>query len=80
MKKCDDPIKGSGSGPKENVLQYGSAASSPFTVLVMLMRNTDKWDVMNIRMRVNYDYNSTLVNIIFLFFMANKVGGGPRRP
>ena len=55
MKKCDDPIKGSGSGPKENVLQYGSAASSPFTVLVMVMRNTDWWDVMNIRIGVNYD-------------------------
>ena len=55
MKKCDDPIKGSGSGPKENVLQYGSAASSPFTVLVMVMRNTEKWDVMNIRIGVNYN-------------------------
>ena len=41
MKKCDDPIKGSGWGPKENVLQYGAVASSSFTTLVMGMRNND---------------------------------------
>lgn len=42
MKKCDDPIKESGEGPKENVLQY-SSASSPFTMLVMVVRNNDNW-------------------------------------
>ena len=32
-KKCDDPIKEAGKGPKENILQYRSA-SSTFTAVV----------------------------------------------